>query len=319
MALLTADFPSRSGSIFQRKKLIFGVVVFAIAAAAAAGGFYFYKNNRSASSQYENSGLLPAAWLIKYFGTDRDGDPRIGGPDADPDEDLLTNYQEFYFGTDPGRRDTDGDGQYDGVEVAVNQNPTGPGELYATDYAKNIADKFIEDNGLEEFKEENIKKQVLGIMSPPESQEVEVPLPDIRTLNVITDESPAAVANYIKELKGAIQGLTVDVAAFQEILNDPVGTDSLGMTGQINASIDKLRMTPVPKPFLTFHQLHIAGLQAAARIFEIEKTIDPNAELEKQKAQVQQETYQIAVIQKANALFETEYQRLQTIYGDILR
>lgn len=318
MAYLTEGFSPEGKSFFSRKKLILGIAIFVLAA-FSAGGFYFYEKRESARNQYENSGLLPASWLIKYFGTDRDGDPKVGGVDADLDEDLLTNYQEFYFGTDPTKRDTDGDGQYDGVEVAVNQNPTGPGELYATDYAKNVADQFIEDNGLEEFKEENIRKQVLGIMSPPDAKTVEVPMPDIRTLNVVSDESQTAAEKYIENLKSASRGLTIDATALQEMLNDPEGNSSLGMLGQINATVDRLRATPVPAPFVIFHQLNIAALQSAARIFEIEKTVDPNAEIEQQKEMIQQESYQLAVIQKANTLYEAEKQRLQETYGEVLR
>lgn len=285
-----------------------------LAAAAIAGGFYFHKKSRSSTQKYENSGLLPSTWLIKYFGTDRDGDPKIGGVDGDPDQDLLTNYQEFYFGTDPTRRDTDGDGQLDGVEVAVNQNPTGPGELYSTDYAKTVADKFMKDNGLEEFKEENIKKQVLGIMSPPNAADVKVELPDVHILTVSNNTSQEAIEQYFTKVDQATIGLEPNLETLQAAMENPDGQEATIQLGQANEIVDKLRAIAVPSPLLTFHQLHIAGLLAASQIFEEAKKINETAELESQKEALSKQTYHFALVQKINEMSSAEFARLMEKY-----
>ena len=47
----------------------------------------------------------------------------LGGDDADPDGDGLTNRQEENIGTDALDPDSDGDGLLDGQEVALNTNP----------------------------------------------------------------------------------------------------------------------------------------------------------------------------------------------------
>lgn len=67
---------------------------------------------------------LPDWWEIQYF-----GGPTAADANADPDNDGLTNLEEFIRGTDPTNPDTDGDGLPDGVETAtgiwVSPNDTG--------------------------------------------------------------------------------------------------------------------------------------------------------------------------------------------------
>ena len=42
---------------------------------------------------------------------------------VDSDGDLLTDEREAELGTDPGKKDTDGDGYMDGIEVANGYDP----------------------------------------------------------------------------------------------------------------------------------------------------------------------------------------------------
>jgi len=56
---------------------------------------------------------LPDWWENRHFNGDVN-------PDDDPDGDLLTNIEEFQYGTNPMEEDSDGDGLNDGYEVRVN-------------------------------------------------------------------------------------------------------------------------------------------------------------------------------------------------------
>lgn len=75
---------------------------------------------------------LPDKWE-KQYGLDPDD-----SQDAvrDPDVDKLTNLQEYQYGTNPQKPDTDNDGYKDGDEVINGYNPNGPGRLQEGDEGK---------------------------------------------------------------------------------------------------------------------------------------------------------------------------------------
>lgn len=50
---------------------------------------------------------------------------------ADGDDDVLTNYDEFQLGSNPSQADSDGDGIPDGVEFAYSLNPLDPSDAQA--------------------------------------------------------------------------------------------------------------------------------------------------------------------------------------------
>ena len=65
---------------------------------------------------------LPDWWEIRHAGTDIS--PTVGGQGSlNPDDDGLSNLQEFQFGTNPRVADTDGDGSNDGQEAVNGTNP----------------------------------------------------------------------------------------------------------------------------------------------------------------------------------------------------
>ncbi len=66
--------------------------------------------------------VVPDEWYLQYFG-------QIGHDGDDPDNDGLTNLQEYLLGTDPTNPDTDGDGIPDGQEVALGRDPLVPDTL----------------------------------------------------------------------------------------------------------------------------------------------------------------------------------------------
>ncbi len=73
---------------------------------------------QSIEDDSDNDGM-PDDWELKYgFDPDNSTDA-----DQDPDEDNLTNLQEFENGTEPKNPDTDGGGVDDGLEIKQGYNP----------------------------------------------------------------------------------------------------------------------------------------------------------------------------------------------------
>jgi hypothetical protein len=70
---------------------------------------------------FEDLPIYPQAWVDKYFTPAEQANALIGGPDADPDGDGLSNKQEYLYGTDPKNPDTLCDGKVDG-KTCVGRN-----------------------------------------------------------------------------------------------------------------------------------------------------------------------------------------------------
>lgn len=322
MAILTTDFLNNRRMHNRYKMFAFaGIISLAIAGSAAVGYFLYQKYEKpadtAAGNAQENSGELPREWLVRYFGTDDENNARVGGSEGDPDEDILTNEQEFFFGTDPTNPDTLGDGQLDGVKVVAGINPVSGGPLYNLDYAKLAADRFIETNNLPEFKKENIEKQVLGLLNPPDPSKLQIDLPDPKTLKVSSDNSAGSAAKYMQDFSDIIAGFNFTEGDVQNLLNNESGQQggSISLT-DLYDTINKLRNISVPSDFLKFHQLHIAGLFASANILEINKLVDPNIDIEAQQSKIQEQYRNVAIIEKVNKDLVTEIQNLQKKYQD---
>jgi hypothetical protein len=65
---------------------------------------------------------MPDNWEARYAGLD----PRAPDGYADLDHDWLMNVDEHFFGTDPTKPDTDGDGHPDGIEIQLGSDPLDP-------------------------------------------------------------------------------------------------------------------------------------------------------------------------------------------------
>jgi hypothetical protein len=244
-------------------------------------------------------------------------DPSVGGLKGDPDEDLLLNFQEFYFNTDPTNPDTDGDGQYDGVEVAVNSNPNGEGKLFLSDRERAFAEEFVQSNQLDELTEESITQTLGALLTSASFDEVEVPMIDMEFLNVSSDNSSAAALKYAAESKSISSGLGHLSLNMSPLLEDLDKQEMQITIGKFYETMDKMRELSVPTPFVTLHQLQLAAIGATAKMLEHLTAIDPDLNLEEQKDVTQNLSYQIQVIEKASQLIAGEMARLSGRYPEL--
>ncbi len=79
------------------------------------------ENGCSPSQKFSCGDEISDGWRIRHFGSVLcTGE---GAPDADPDNDGLTNLEEYRHGTSPTNPDTDFDGWDDKVEIGKGTNP----------------------------------------------------------------------------------------------------------------------------------------------------------------------------------------------------
>ncbi|MEM2915893.1 MAG: hypothetical protein QXT19_00840 [Candidatus Woesearchaeota archaeon] len=79
------------------------------------------ENGCSPSQRFSCGDEISDGWRIRHFGSVLCIDN--GAPHADPDKDLLTNLEEYRYGTSPTNSDTDYDTWNDKIEIEKGTNP----------------------------------------------------------------------------------------------------------------------------------------------------------------------------------------------------
>ncbi len=110
------------------RKFVYIIIAILILAILGIAAYFTLGSKKSSTPPAQvSSTKLPKIWLQKYFNKEICDDQTVCGDEANPDNDGLSNYNEFRAGTDPLNFDTDSDGLSDGDEVNVYQTePTNP-------------------------------------------------------------------------------------------------------------------------------------------------------------------------------------------------
>lgn len=106
----------------------------------------YYGLNRfddsDANADIDGDGL-PNLWEYQYSFSLRDVFTAI----EDPDNDTLTNLEEYLHGTDPWLADTDGDGFDDADEIAAGSHPRQSGSTPANPGSYGTGSSIIDSDG----------------------------------------------------------------------------------------------------------------------------------------------------------------------------
>lgn len=321
MAVLSTDFLVNRKNKSRSKGFVLASVGLVLLVAVSAAGFHFYQKNGQGKGQptkvagAQTVGVLPKEWLLKYFGTDDVNDAKIGGVDGDPDGDILTNQQEYLFGTDPTKADTDGDGVIDGEEVAFGSNPNGAGDMQLTDEVKNYAKQVIAtDKTYENYSEEKITQQVEKVLQP--DREVVLDLPADAELTVTQENSKDAFEAYYNQIIGINSGEQSELQDIQDRLFSDMTSDEIdSYTKKLQITEDLVKKIPVPSELLEAHKLRIAGIRSGVRLLElVRNNYHPEAFDQQFWSDV---FYQGLIAQEANLLELNEWGKVLTKLKDM--
>lgn len=257
---------------------VFGII-FVLAAGTVFGGLYLYKKpNQKPEETPRLTTILPKNWLVKYFGVADENDARVGGIAGDPDDDLLSNLQEYNFGTDPTKHDTDNDGAWDAIEIAFNQNPNGPGELQLSADALAQVDQYIsEHEELAEFSQDKIFENAKNFFQADRALVLD--LPEEKELRVTAQNDQAGFEKYYNDTQGLSVEDPGEAKLVQAGLFEMSDEDIDRYVGKMRTIVKLLKEIPVPSEILTIHKLKIAQVNAGIRLFELVRdNYDPATE-----------------------------------------
>ncbi|OGE79146.1 MAG: hypothetical protein A2751_05920 [Candidatus Doudnabacteria bacterium RIFCSPHIGHO2_01_FULL_46_14] len=271
MPLIPREFFSSVRNASRLKKLVIPIGIFFIVMIAAAA-MYFYspsENSVLGENKTPNAPTLSGAWLMKYFLTEDENAPHVGGPDGDPDNDIITNVQEYYYGTNPTKEDTDDDGDIDSYEIAFGQNPNGGGDLVLADTARDYIKEYIETSGeLADFSEEKILAEVKETFNP--DQPVILDFPSDKEFIVIKQNDVPAFEKYYDATSGLDSLQDWEKEDLQARLFEGMSWDEVdSYVERLDAAEKILKQTPVPSEIINIHKIKIANLRAGKRMLEL--------------------------------------------------
>ena len=196
---------------------------------------------------------IPGWWLKQYFGAsvcDKD----LCKPSQDPDNDKLTNAQEFYYHTDPLNAYTVKDPLNDGQLVAQGFDPSRPGHMSFDDVAseENIIGESL-------VYEDDIKQL---IAQTQDINKVNIPLVADTDLKIDYSNTTESFHNYLSDLQMKVNKYfsPADAAAYTANLQSDTGSVD-GLISKAGLLASDLKTMTVPMKFLSFHKDYIALYQ----------------------------------------------------------
>ncbi|OGE76996.1 MAG: hypothetical protein A3C85_04785 [Candidatus Doudnabacteria bacterium RIFCSPHIGHO2_02_FULL_48_21] len=272
MPLIPSELLFRGGNVPKFRKFFIPIGIFIIALATASAFYFFSKNAGNADNQTANSTgprTLPKSWLVKYFLTEDENAPHVGGPASDPDNDVLSNYLEYMYGTDPTKEDTDNDGEIDSFEVAFGRNPNGEGMLALGASQKDLIKDYIASSEkLSDFTEEKVLGEIQEMFNP--DQQVALDLPQDREIILTKQNDVPAFEKYYNETKDLTAVAEDEGGAIAQRLFDNMTDEEINVyIARLEAAQQTLLQTPVPAQIVNIHKLKIAGLRAGIKLFEL--------------------------------------------------
>lgn len=207
---------------------------------------------------------------------------------GDSDGDLLQDWEEVLWKTDPNNPDTDGDGTKDGVEISLQRDPNvaGPDDQIISDISpgRGLMNKssiqgnsFTTEIGIDIFKEvlsnsqnSNNPINADGIMQNLENKANEnLVVKDLYTksdLLIQNKNSDEVLKKYFENISGIIVEETLKVGQLENPTDEVVGDKMLSIYKNIH---QRLSAIPIPEIVSDIHLDYINSLSRSVYYYEI--------------------------------------------------
>lgn len=213
---------------------------------------------------------MPGWWYKDYFGSSV-CEQDICKSEADPDDDSLSNAQEFYYHSNPLKKDTSGNGMTDGEMVAYGYDPSKPGKVTFEELLTD--DSFM---GESLVFDQDIKQMVSEVN---DINQVKLPLVADSELQIINSKDPETYNAYAYSISQTIskyfprQGLPQVKETLQS------GSDyELGDIKVKSAMlVRELKETPVPVDLLMFHKYNVTLFQLLPQVLQSPSDLSSSA------------------------------------------
>ena len=215
-------------------------------------------------------------WVELYFGTKICTRANWCGPEADPDKDGISNYQEYLFFTNPTDPDSDGDGTEDGEELRNYKNPLGAGNVQT---ARDITDPYDVNPATDEFTKQLAQDIKEGdAMSIEQIQLAAVNLTEFPQFNEVAfafsyDNNQETVSRYAAAYGQLAQNYlqdssVIDIATIADS-NDLERLDKF--INAVSLFAASLTFIPAPTDVTAFHKAAFGSLAYQGLIADTQK------------------------------------------------
>lgn len=217
-------------------------------------GVIFFNNSKKPKSQAvaETSAvdLIPGWWYQQYFGSSV-CEKESCKPDADPDNDNLTNSQEYYYHSNPLNPYTVKDAMSDGELVANNFDPSKPGKVT---FEEALSDDYIMGESL--LFNSDITQLINESIDP---NAVELPTVNEVELNVSDDNTREAMLAYADANKIIIaKYFSANAASYIEgVASSPDSESVAEVKARSLQATSEMKALAVPSEFLQIHKYSI--------------------------------------------------------------
>jgi len=251
-----------------RQNFVLSLMVVILISATGVGiknKFFPQQSQQASTLELPAREEIPGWWYKQYFGSSV---CTFGMclPEADADNDRLTNAQEFYYHTDPFNPKTVGDVDWnDGELVARGFDPSRPGRI-------TFEEVTGEDNlTLESLVYDTDVKQLVAEAN--DISKVNIPIVAEDKLKITYDISNESFQTYLGEFSSVVNKYFTNAELSQVItmLETPesnVGNLPLKAT-MLSQELEKIK---VPTVFLTFHKYSISFYQLLGQVLMVPVT-----------------------------------------------